>query len=119
MAVISLSFDAIFVLWSYSPKELYGIGISPGNIAQAFAFKGCLSIVIAFGIFPILQRRLGALALYNVLTPFWVISFTLPFIMNILVKNHTGWVEQGEMKKMWGLMVPLMFTYTMGDLAWA
>ena len=119
MAIISMGFDALFVLFCYSPKDIYGIEIKPSSIAQAFAFKGFFSIAFAACILPILQRRLGVLKLYNALNPFWAISFALPLVMNILARQEHGWVIDGEMSKMWALMIPLMITYTLGDLAWA
>lgn len=119
MAIISMGFDALFVLFCYSPQDIYGLEIKPGAIAQAFAFKGVFSIAFAACLLPLLQRRLGVLKLYNALNPFWVISFSLPLVMNMVVRKHDGWVVDGEMRKMWAMMIPLMITYTLGDLAWA
>ncbi|KAG7562278.1 hypothetical protein FFLO_02266 [Filobasidium floriforme] len=119
MAIISMGFDALFVLFCYSPKDIYGIEIKPSGIAQAFAFKGFFSIAFAACILPLLQRRLGVLKLYNALNPFWAVSFALPLVMNVLARQEHGWVVDGEMRKMWALMIPLMITYTLGDLAWA
>jgi hypothetical protein len=107
MAIISMGFDALFVLFCYSPKDIYGIKIKPSGIAQAFAFKGFFSIAFA------------ACMLYNALNPFWAVSFALPLVMNVLARQEHGWVVDGDMRKMWALMIPLMITYTLGDLAWA
>jgi hypothetical protein len=74
MAIISMGFDALFVLFCYSPKDIYGIEIKPSGIAQAFAFKGFFSIAFAACILPLLQRRLGVIKLYNALNPFWAVG---------------------------------------------
>lgn len=120
MAISSLSFDALFVLFCYSPVRYLGIEISTHATAQAFIVAGLLSISISLIVYPVIQRRFGCMSIYHSTTPFWLAAYILPPIMNALARNpRGGWVDDnGDMKKMWALMVPLMFVYTIGDLSW-
>jgi hypothetical protein len=119
MGFVSLGFDALFVLFCYSPVRLLGIHIAPKSIAQSFTLRGVFSILASILIIPALQRRYGAMALYTWLNPVWMICYALPWGMNELAKRGDDWVVDGALKKMWWFMVPLILVYTLADLAWA
>ncbi|KAJ9115834.1 hypothetical protein QFC22_004976 [Naganishia vaughanmartiniae] len=123
LCFIALSFDAVFVLFTYSPVPLNGLALSHTAMALCFSLRGVLSIFLSLFILPVAQRKLGTSSLYRAFAGTWIACFALPPVMNTLARRDTHgtkyrWIsEDGKLLRMWWLMGPLMVLYTMGDLA--
>ncbi|WVQ75559.1 hypothetical protein IAR50_005186 [Cryptococcus sp. DSM 104548] len=114
----AMSFDAGFVLFTYSPISLGGIDLSPPSIALCLSIKGFISIFFSLFLFPLAQRRFGMRPLYRVFAACWVGIFALPPVMNLLAAGSDSavWVQDGALKGLWFLMAPLVLLYVFGDL---
>ncbi|ODN95812.1 hypothetical protein L198_04430 [Cryptococcus wingfieldii CBS 7118] len=118
ITLTAMSFDAGFVLFTYSPIPLGGIALSPSSIALCLSIKGFISIAFSLLLFPLAQRRFGMRPLYRLFAACWVGIFAIPPLMNVLAAgNESGaWVENGTLKGLWFLMGPLVILYVFGDL---
>ncbi|ODO01479.1 hypothetical protein I350_06299 [Cryptococcus amylolentus CBS 6273] len=118
ITLTAMSFDAGFVLFTYSPIPLGGIALSPSSIALCLSIKGFISIAVSLLLFPLAHRRFGMRPLYRLFATCWVGIFAIPPLMNVLAAgNESGaWVENGTLKGLWFLMGPLVLLYVFGDL---
>ncbi|CEL63443.1 Protein ZINC INDUCED FACILITATOR 1 OS=Arabidopsis thaliana GN=ZIF1 PE=1 SV=2 [Rhizoctonia solani AG-1 IB] len=65
MALISVSLNAVCVLWLYTPAKLGGVGFSTSEIGVTLAASGLLTTIVAVIIFPPVERWVGVVALYK------------------------------------------------------
>ncbi|WRT68803.1 uncharacterized protein IL334_005783 [Kwoniella shivajii] len=120
LTLSAMSFDAGFALFAYSVPSLGGIALTPTSIAACLSVKGALSIAFNLLFFPLALRRFKMRSLYRMFSSCWILVFMIPPIMNALVvkDGDSGkWVEGGSLKMLWLLMIPLLFLYVFGDLA--
>ncbi|WWD21802.1 hypothetical protein CI109_106290 [Kwoniella shandongensis] len=113
ITVASNSFDAVIVLFFYPSPSLGGIGLAPPGIALIFFIKGAVSIVLSLSLFPFAKRKFGVRTLFPIFAGCWVVSYSIPPIMNALVVGSQGghWIKDGSLRGLWFLMVPLLFFY--------
>ncbi|CCO33759.1 Protein ZINC INDUCED FACILITATOR 1 [Rhizoctonia solani AG-1 IB] len=65
MALISVSLNAVCVLWLYTPAKLGGVGFSTSEIGVTLAASGLLTTIVAVIVFPPVERWVGVVALYK------------------------------------------------------
>ncbi|CAE6364898.1 unnamed protein product [Rhizoctonia solani] len=65
MALISVSLNAVCVLWLYTPAKLGGVGFSTSEIGVTLAVSGLLTTIVAVIVFPPVERWVGVVALYK------------------------------------------------------
>ncbi|KAG8731118.1 hypothetical protein FRC12_019891, partial [Ceratobasidium sp. 428] len=65
MALVTVSVNAVFILWLYTPVQLGGIGFSSAEIGGALALSGIFGTIIAVIVFPPLERRVGTTILFK------------------------------------------------------
>ncbi|KAH7337118.1 major facilitator superfamily domain-containing protein [Rhizoctonia solani] len=66
MAYVTVSINAILILWLYTPVKSGGIGFSTAEIGTTLTLSGIFGTVVAVVVFPPLERRVGAVFLYRV-----------------------------------------------------
>ncbi|CAE6460588.1 putative membrane protein YCR023C [Rhizoctonia solani AG-1 IB] len=65
MAYVTVSINAVLVLWLYTPVNSGGIGFDSAEIGATLTLSGIFGTAIAVIVFPPLERRVGAVALYR------------------------------------------------------
>ncbi|CAE6430579.1 unnamed protein product [Rhizoctonia solani] len=65
MALISVSLNAVCVLWLYTPAKLGGIGFTTSEIGITLAASGLLTTIVAIIVFPPIERWVGVVTLYK------------------------------------------------------
>ncbi|CAE6444371.1 unnamed protein product [Rhizoctonia solani] len=65
MAYISVSLNAVCVLWLYTPAKLGGVGFSTTEIGVTLAVSGLLTTIVAVMVFPPIERWVGVVFLYR------------------------------------------------------
>ncbi|WVQ94823.1 hypothetical protein IAU59_001906 [Kwoniella sp. CBS 9459] len=122
LTLTAMSFDAGFVLFAYSSAPLGGISLSPTSIASCLSVKGGMSIAFNLLLFPQALKRVKKKIMYRSFAACWIAVFMIPPIMNVLVLHSGGdsdggiWVQDGSLKYLWLVMVPLLVLYVFGDL---
>ncbi|KAG9091161.1 hypothetical protein FS749_016749 [Ceratobasidium sp. UAMH 11750] len=76
MALVTVSVNAVFVLWLYTPVQLGGIGFSSAEIGGALVLSGIFGTAIAVIVFPPLERRVGTTILFKVGMMLQVVSIS-------------------------------------------
>ncbi|KAF9648058.1 MFS general substrate transporter [Thelephora ganbajun] len=94
LSFISAAFDAIFVLFAYTPIEVGGLAFSASQIGYSLSIAGCLSCFIQLFITPILLRRFSCAKMYHVCMSFWFLPFVVLPFLNLILRN--GRDESGE-----------------------
>ncbi|KAF8607066.1 MFS general substrate transporter, partial [Ceratobasidium sp. AG-I] len=64
MALVTVSVNAVFVLWLYTPVHYGGVGFSSTEIGAALTLSGIFGTGISVILFPPLERRVGTTALF-------------------------------------------------------
>ncbi|CAE6442456.1 unnamed protein product [Rhizoctonia solani] len=65
MAYVTVSINAVLVLWLYTPVSAGGIGFNSAEIGMTLTLSGMFGTAIAVIVFPPLERRVGAVILYR------------------------------------------------------
>ncbi|CAE6469536.1 unnamed protein product [Rhizoctonia solani] len=65
MAYVTVSINAVLVLWLYTPAKSGGVGFSSAEIGSTLTLSGIFGTIIAVTVFPPLERRVGAVLLYR------------------------------------------------------
>ncbi|KAL5632165.1 hypothetical protein ACGC1H_000243 [Rhizoctonia solani] len=76
MALISVSLNAVCVLWLYTPIKLGGVGFSTSEIGVTLAVSGLLTTIVAVIVFPPIERWVGVVTLYKFGMAMQVVSVT-------------------------------------------
>lgn len=110
--ILSLSFDSVFILFSYSKPELGGLGLSSNGIAAAMVTRGIFSIVFTLCFYSALQKLFGPSRLYTTYVCCWVVAYSLPYVMNQLVISNPA----GKYVSSSGGIQPPLMPYIMIDM---
>ncbi|CAE6439665.1 unnamed protein product [Rhizoctonia solani] len=65
MAYVTVSINAVLILWLYTPVKSGGIGFSAGEIGTTLTLSGIFGTLMAIVVFPPLERRVGTVPLYR------------------------------------------------------
>lgn len=65
MAFVTVSVNAVFVLWLYTPVKAGGVGFDSAEIGATLALSGILGTAISVIAFPPIERRVGTVVLYR------------------------------------------------------
>ncbi|KAH7335700.1 major facilitator superfamily domain-containing protein [Rhizoctonia solani] len=85
MALISVSLNAVCVLWLYTPARLGGLGFSTSEIGVTLAVSGLLTTIVAVIVFPPIERRVGVVTLYSLGWQCSVVTFPLAHAMSLAI----------------------------------
>jgi len=107
LSFLSMAFEVVFILYSYSKPELGGLGRSHTQIGYALAGTGVVGAMMSLIIFPPLQRTFNNRQMYATLMALWPATFLSMPLLNILVRSSASggmvWVGIGA------LLVPVRF----------
>lgn len=119
LCFVATAFDAVFVLFCYTPIELGGLSFNTSQIGYALAIAGTSSILIQIAVFPSLLLRFSVAKLYHVFMFSWPIAFAaMPMLHLTLV---VGADEPGpkRLALVWIEIVILMALSRFGCLAYS
>ncbi|KAL7410606.1 major facilitator superfamily domain-containing protein [Mrakia frigida] len=129
IVLISLSYDAVFILWCYSALKFGGLALTPKLISYCLAARGLFSIVFSLLIFPLLLQTFGMPPLYRLTVFLWVPVYILPPVMNLLSSHSkistllpafllppSPETATHHPAIVWALMALLLVIYALGDL---
>ncbi|KAG8944718.1 hypothetical protein FRC03_001951 [Tulasnella sp. 419] len=89
LALVTVSIDAVLVLWLYTPLAGGGIGFTTAQIGVILSSIGILATLVNLFIFPPLQRNLGTIAIYRACFVIQAIIVALfPIIRVIATAEH-------------------------------
>ncbi|KAG8950368.1 hypothetical protein FRC04_007810 [Tulasnella sp. 424] len=84
--LVTVSIDAVWVLWLYMPIAKGGVGFTTSQIGIILSCVGVLATFTNLVIFPPLQRRVGTVALYQAAMGLQVVMVTLfPLVSKLAV----------------------------------
>ncbi|KAF8969916.1 major facilitator superfamily domain-containing protein [Flammula alnicola] len=98
------AFDALFVLFCYTPIPLGGLSFSAQQIATCLALAGTSSILLQLLFLPTLLVRVNHARLYNICMFFWPCTYAALPLLSVLARSgvigdggglmssSTGWV---------------------------
>ncbi|KAG8863379.1 hypothetical protein FRB96_008871 [Tulasnella sp. 330] len=87
---LSISWDAVFVLFAYTPARLGGLQRTPAEIGVFLATLGALGIFMALIAFPLLQYRFGTLRLHQACMALWPLMFMLFSVTSLFARQALG-----------------------------
>ncbi|KAF8905972.1 major facilitator superfamily domain-containing protein [Gymnopilus junonius] len=88
------AFDAVFVLYCYTPIQLGGLDFSASQIGYALAIAGIASVLLQIIFLPTLLTHIRHARLYNLCMMFWPLTYlTLP-VLNLIARG--GMVMGGQ-----------------------
>ncbi|EIN05792.1 MFS general substrate transporter [Punctularia strigosozonata HHB-11173 SS5] len=90
MAFLASAFNAVFVLFCYTPVRIGGLGFSPSEIGRALAISGSTSAVMKLFLMPYLLQRFHILSLYTFTLRTWPITFLLFPLLNYIAQESAG-----------------------------
>ncbi|QRV77494.1 major facilitator superfamily transporter [Ceratobasidium sp. AG-Ba] len=91
MALVTVSVNAVFVLWLYTPIHLGGMGFNSAEIGGALALSGIFGTGIAVIVFPPLERRVGTTILFQLGMVLQVVSITTFPLGHLVAENGGRW----------------------------
>ncbi|KAF9453281.1 MFS general substrate transporter [Macrolepiota fuliginosa MF-IS2] len=119
LCFIATAFDAVFVLFCYTPVESGGLSFDTSQIGYALAIAGASSIIIQLTLLPSLLRTFSHARLYNFFMFLWPFTFAaLPILRFTLISggSHPGPHRLGLV---WVEIVILMSLSRFGCLAYS
>ncbi|KAF9483845.1 MFS general substrate transporter [Pholiota conissans] len=91
------AFDAVFVLFCYTPVELGGLSFTSHQIATALALAGTSSILLQITILPPLLRRISRARLYTLCMLAWPLTYALVPLLNLIATRGSALVDNVPM----------------------
>ncbi|KXN90531.1 Protein ZINC INDUCED FACILITATOR 1 [Leucoagaricus sp. SymC.cos] len=120
LCFIATAFDAVFVLFCYTPIESGGLSFNTSQIGCALAIAGSSSILIQLIIFPSLLRRFSHAKLYNFFMLLWPITFAaMPILRLTIISGSSGASGTTRLAFVWTEIVALMALSRFGCLAYS
>jgi len=83
----SAAFEAVFVLFAYTPIEVGGLGFSTSQIGYSLAIAGSLACSLQLFITPTLLRRFSCAKMYHICMSFWFLPFVILPFLNLILRN--------------------------------
>ncbi|KAF8201615.1 major facilitator superfamily domain-containing protein [Pholiota molesta] len=80
------AFDALFVLFCYTPVQLGGLSFTSHQIATSLALAGTSSIILQATVLPPLLRRVSHARLYTFCMLAWPITYAVVPLLNLIHK---------------------------------
>ncbi|KIO22466.1 hypothetical protein M407DRAFT_28044 [Tulasnella calospora MUT 4182] len=88
LALVTVSIDAVWVLWLYMPIAKGGVGFTTFQIGIILSCVGVLATFTNLVVFPPLQRRVGTVALYRIGMRLQVVMVILfPLVSKLAVRD--------------------------------
>ncbi|KAJ3565839.1 hypothetical protein NP233_g7383 [Leucocoprinus birnbaumii] len=119
LCFVATAFDAVFVLFCYTPIESGGLSFNTSQIGYALAIAGSSSIIIQLTIFPSLLRRFSITGLYNVFMFLWPITFAAMPILHFTIAPGGEAPGPKRLALVWTEIVFLMVLSRLGCLAYS
>uniref|UniRef100_A0A8H7Y135 Uncharacterized protein n=1 Tax=Psilocybe cubensis TaxID=181762 RepID=A0A8H7Y135_PSICU len=119
------AFDALFVLFCYTPIHLGGLSFSASHIGYSLAVAGTSSILIQISCLPTLLTHINHAKLYNICMFFWPAAYlALPFLNVIARRGSLGHNEDknllpSALYAVWILIIAIMIMSRIGCLAYS
>ncbi|KAG8902164.1 hypothetical protein FRB99_004801 [Tulasnella sp. 403] len=86
LALVTVSIDALWVLWLYTPVSKGGVGFTVSQMGVILSAVGVLATFVNLVVFPPLQRRYGTVPLYKIAMALQVfIVLLFPIVTRIAV----------------------------------
>ncbi|PPQ78552.1 hypothetical protein CVT25_011824 [Psilocybe cyanescens] len=120
------SFDALFVLFCYTPIRLGGLNFPASYIGYSLAIAGTSSILIQISCLPTLLIRVNHAKLYNICMFFWPAAYLALPLLNVIARRDIalGYNEQevlspSALYAVWILIMAIMIMSRIGCLAYS
>lgn len=119
---MSVSLDAVLVLFLYTPVPLGGVGFTSDSTGILLSINGLGGALVQIFLFPPLQKRLGTLRLYQLSMFAFPLSIIFLPLANIVARAEgaegaVGVVGGGEV--VWSLLLASASIRMVGGMAFA
>ncbi|KIM49270.1 hypothetical protein M413DRAFT_438445 [Hebeloma cylindrosporum] len=81
------AFDAVFVLFCYTPIHIGGLSFTASQIGYALAIAGISSILLQIILLPTLLVKVDHARLYNICMFFWPLTYLAVPLLNIIARR--------------------------------
>ncbi|KAF8324456.1 major facilitator superfamily domain-containing protein [Cantharellus anzutake] len=86
LSFVSMAFDVVFVLFSYTSIDLGGLGRTPQQIGFAMSASGVAGAIGSLFVFPFFQRTFNNRKLYTFLMSMWIVAFLFAPIGSMFIR---------------------------------
>ncbi|KAG9050198.1 hypothetical protein FS837_007096 [Tulasnella sp. UAMH 9824] len=122
MAFLLIGFDAVFVLWSYTPLSLGGLQRKPAEIGLLLSVVGTFGIVTSTILFPYLNERFKSVPLFTTCVAFFGVVYAMVPFVGLIIRKVLPPVLPGQpappLNGLWGLILVLLVIARAGAMAW-
>ncbi|KAG8951286.1 hypothetical protein FRC04_006525 [Tulasnella sp. 424] len=123
MEFLMIGFDAVFVLWSYTPLSLGGLQRKPAEIGLFLSVVGTFGIASTTLIFPYLHDRFKSVPLFTAcVAGFGLVYAMVPFV-GFIVKKVLPPVSPQQpappLKGLWGLVLIILVFARAGAMSYS
>lgn len=115
LALISVSLDAVLVLFLYTPIHLGGVGFSSDSTGILLSINGLGGAIVQILLFPPLQHRFGTLRLYQLSMFAFPLSIVFLPLANIIARTNTS----NTNTIIWVLLLASTSVRILGGMAYA
>lgn len=113
LALISVSLDAVLVLYLYEPVQLGGVGFSSDSTGVLLSINGFGGALVQLFLFPPLQKRVGTLRVYQISMCAFPLSVVLLPVANAIARAG------GREELIWACLLISTGVRVVGGMAFA